>query len=96
MNSLKMDKDYIRSLYQNNLACLHMVMKKPNLGVFYNSQALETHLKAVKEIQPSVPHFYQKMKQEKIIYNLACNLLHAGQPASAFETFLSLTLNEIR
>ena len=35
--------NYINSLYQNNLGCLHLLMKKPNLGVYYINQASDSH-----------------------------------------------------
>lgn len=81
---------YINSLYQNNLGCLHLLMKKPNLGVFYTSQATDSHTQALARMNKASPHFLLKMKRNEIIYNMAMNLLHAGQPATAFATLLQL------
>lgn len=81
---------YINSLYQNNLGCLHLLMKKPNLGVFYTSQATDSHTQALARMNKASPHFLLKMKRNEIMYNMAMNLLHAGQPATAFATLLQL------
>jgi len=88
--------NYINSLYQNNLGCLHLIMKKPNLGVFYLNQASDSHSQALALMTKScvnsaLPmHFLLKMKRHEISYNSAMNLLHAGQPALAFKTFLAI------
>ena len=81
--------NYINSLYQNNLSCLHLMLKKPNLGVYYVNQAYEVHLQTLKQMPTAMPHFLLKIKKDEIIYNTGMNLLHAGQPALAFQSFLS-------
>ena len=92
--SAQMDESwmhYINSLYQNNLGCLHLIMKKPNLGVFYTSQASDSHTLALAKMDKTSPHFLLKIKRNEILYNTAMNLLHAGQPATAFTSFLTLS-----
>jgi len=88
--------NYINSLYQNNLGCLHLLMKKPNLGVYYINQASDSHSQALALMTKSCAnsalpmHFLLRMKRHEISYNSAMNLLHAGQPALAFKTFLAI------
>lgn len=80
---------YLNSLYQNNLSCLHLMLKKPNLAVYYVHQALELHLKTLTEMTPKLPHFLLRIKKDEMLYNLGTGLLHAGQPTGAFENLLS-------
>ena len=80
---------YLMSLFQNNLSCLHLIMKKPNLAVHYGHSALKLHLKTLKELGVSMPHYLLRIKKDEILYNLGSSLLHAGQPTGAFDTFLN-------
>ena len=88
--------NYINSLYLNNLGCLHLLMKKPNLGVFYLNQGSDNHSQALALMRKScgnaaLPmHFLLRLKRNEMCYNSAMNLLHAGQPALAFKTFLAI------
>lgn len=88
--------NYINSLYLNNLGCLHLLMKKPNLGVFYLNQGSDNHSQALALMRKScgnaaLPmHFLLRLKRNEMCYNSAMNLLHAGQPVLAFKTFLAI------
>ena len=80
---------YLNSLYQNNLCCLHLMLKKPNLAVYYGHQAIELHLKTLHDMTSKLPHFLLRIKKDDMLYNLGTSLLHAGQPTGAFETLLN-------
>ena len=82
--------NYINSLYLNNLGCLHLLMKKPNLGVYYLHQASDSHSQALTGMSRGQSHFLLRMKKNEITYNSAMNLLHAGQPTLAFWTLVSI------
>jgi len=72
------------------------LMKKPNLGVFYLNQGSDNHSQALALMRKScgnaaLPmHFLLRLKRNEMCYNSAMNLLHAGQPALAFKTFLAI------
>lgn len=87
---------YTSSMYQNNMGCLHVMLRKPNLGVFFYNEALARHSQWVggqtttTTTKPKVD-FTLRVKKAEIIYNMGMALLHAGQPEAAFDTLLQAT-----
>ena len=53
--------NYINSLYLNNLGCLHLLMKKPNLGVFYLNQGSDNHSQALSLMRKSCVQNYSEI-----------------------------------
>lgn len=83
-------------LYYNNMACLHLVMGKPNLACFYLRKALHENKCAVESIQSkdSDPLSSQPLyslggnRHYQLMYSLGVSLLHAGQASAAFDCFM--------
>ena len=79
----------LESMYENNLGCLHLMLGKPNLSVFYFGKALQQHathfaeLRRDKALRKDAALY---VKQTEIVYNLGLALLHAGQPGKAFQS----------
>ena len=66
--------------YYNNLGCLHQIMKKPNLAVYYFKCALDK-LEAGEHSGQSTSW----VTQSQVLYNIGISLLHARRPSVAFE-----------
>ncbi len=82
----------LASYFENNLGCLHLMMSKPNLAVFYFNRALQHQLKQLTEMkaQRVIPkEAALQIKKTEVVYNLGLALLHAGQPDKAFKSFSS-------
>ena len=80
------------SFYENNLGCLHLMLGKPNLAVFFFNRALQQqnkHLAEIKNLKSTPKDAALLVKQTEIVYNLGLAMLHAGQPEQAFQSFLS-------
>ena len=80
------------SSYENNLGCLHLMLAKPNLAVFFFNRALQQqnkHLAELKSLKSTPKDAALLVKQSEIVYNLGLAMLHAGQPEQAFQSFLS-------
>ena len=78
------------SMFENNLGCLHLMLAKPNLAVYYFSQALQQHntyFGELKQAKPVKKDAALNIKQTEVIYNLGLALLQAGQPEKAFQSF---------
>lgn len=80
--------------YYNNLGCLHQVMKKPNLAIYYFKNALE-------RLDGSqggggeggrVPGQESSswLTQSQVLYNIGVSLLHAKRAAVAFDILVEV------
>ena len=74
--------------YFNNLGCLHQIMRKPNLAVFYFKSALERLEKETEASQPSQSNSW--LTQSQVLYNIGISLLHARRPGVAFDILLEV------
>ena len=66
--------------YYNNLGCLHQIMKKPNLAVYYFKCALDKL-----ETGENSGQSTSWVTQSQVLYNIGISLLHARRPSVAFE-----------
>ena len=72
--------------YYNNLGCLHHIMKKPNLAVYYFKNALD-RLDAQEAAGGGHTSW---VAQSQVLYNIGISLLHARRPAVAYELLLEV------
>lgn len=78
------------SMHENNLGCLHLMLSKPYLAVFYFNKSLQKHnefLTELKQQEVVRKDAALQIKQAEIIYNLGMALLHSGQYEKAFQSF---------
>jgi len=81
--------------YYNNLGCIHQIMKKPNLAIYYFKNALEK-LEAntvngnVVPPQGGGQETTSWVTQAQVLYNIGISLLHARRPQVAFEILLEV------
>jgi len=82
--------------YYNNLGCIHQIMKKPNLAIYYFKNALEK-LEAGGGGVAVVPSDGGEdssstswATQAQILYNTGVSLLHAKRPQVAFDILLEV------
>jgi len=75
--------------YYNNLGCLHQIMKKPNLAVYYFKNALD-RLDAQEANGQQQSHTTNWVPQSQVLYNIGLSLLHAKRPAVAFDILLEV------
>ena len=71
--------------YYNNLGCLHQIMKKPNLAVYYFKCALDRL-----EAGETNGHCTSWVTHSQVLYNIGISLLHARRPSVAFEFLLEV------
>jgi len=74
--------------YYNNLGCLHHMMKKPNLAIYYFKNALD-RLEAG-ESGSGQGGTAGWVTQSQVLYNIGLSLLHARRPAVAFDILLEV------
>jgi len=67
--------------FYNSLGCLHMMMKKPNLAVYYFKNALD-RIDSLGE--------GARLTQPQVLYNIGLSLLHARRPGIAFDILLEV------
>ncbi|XP_067927945.1 CCR4-NOT transcription complex subunit 10-like [Watersipora subatra] len=81
-------------LFYNNLACIHMMMRKHYLGSFYFKKALTENENLAKELKLETlghgisgkPLFSLPMSRHfELLYNTGIQLLHCSQPVAAFD-----------
>jgi len=74
--------------YYNNLGCLHQIMRKPNLAIYYFKNALD-RLEGG-EAGSQVGQSSSWLTQSQVLYNIGISLLHAKRPAVAFDILLEV------
>jgi len=73
--------------YYNNLGCLHQIMRKPNLAIYYFKNALD-RLEGGENSQ--TVHSTSWLTQSQVLYNIGISLLHARRPGVAFDILLEV------
>lgn len=88
------------AMYFNNLGVTHFHLRKHNLGVFYLRRAAEENMKTIIDahkqddqqksglLSTAVLADIGISRHYEILYNLGIELLHCGQPLSAFDCLL--------
>ena len=78
--------------YYNNLGCLHHIMKKPNLAVYYFKNALDRlDAQEASGVLNNPNHGGTSwVMQSQVLYNIGLSLLHAKRPSVAFDIFLEV------
>jgi len=71
--------------FYNSLGCLHMMMRKPNLAVYYFKNALD-RIESQGELGTN-------LTQSQVLYNIGLSLLHARRPKMAFDLLLDVVVN---
>lgn len=79
-------------MYYNNLACIHMQLRKHHTGTLYLRRAMQENEKAVREVKSTPKGKPLEMlgisKHYELLYNMGIQLLHCGKPAPAFECLI--------
>jgi len=73
--------------YYNNLGCLHQIMRKPNLAIYYFKNALD-RLEGGETNQAGQSTSW--LTQSQVLYNIGISLLHARRPGVAFDILLEV------
>jgi len=74
--------------YYNNLGCLHQIMRKPNLAIYYFKNALDRLEGA--EGGAAAGQSTSWLTQSQVLYNIGISLLHAKRPGVAFDILLEV------
>ncbi|XP_033119734.1 CCR4-NOT transcription complex subunit 10-like isoform X2 [Anneissia japonica] len=88
----------ISAMYFNNISCVHFHLRKYNLGTYYARRAIQENLSAVQEIPKKQgcelsgrPLKTLGMNRHfELLFNMGIQLLHAGQPLSAFDCLIEV------
>jgi len=78
--------------YYNNLGCLHQVMRKPNLAIYYFKNALDRLDSSQGGEGSRVPGGESSswLTQAQVLYNIGVSLLHARRPSVAFDILVEV------
>jgi len=83
--------------YYNDLGCLHQVMRKPNLAIYYFKNALDRLEGSGGEgggggggRVPCHQDSTSWLTQSQVLYNIGVSLLHARRPSIAFDILLEV------